>query len=106
VNKVKLSDLTNRFTNLNKDRNLVIEQREGESNEDYLNRLVAEGEATYGPDETIELAKLKNIGTTKQNLKELFSDEGRVTTIAKMLPYEEKYVFNKMFPKIKKKFFL
>jgi hypothetical protein len=104
VNKVKLSDLTNRFTNLNKDRNLVIEQREGESNEDYLNRLVAEGETTYGPEETIELAKLKNIGTTKQNLKEFFSDEGKVTTIAKMLPYEEKYVFNKMFPKIKKKY--
>ena len=51
-----------------------------------------------------DLANIKNIGQTKQNLQSFFTDSGRVQTIAKMLTADERFLFNKLFLKVKKNY--
>ena len=103
ANIKKLKDLTDNLNALNKGR-ASAEQMVGESNEDYLLRLQNIETTPYSVDELRDLANIKNIGTTKQNLKSFFSDDGRTSTIAKMLSPDEKFMFNKLFLKIKKKY--
>jgi len=103
ANRKKLKDLTDNLNALNKGR-ASTEQMVGESNEDYLTRLKNIETTPYSVDELRDLANIKNIGTTKQNLKSFFSDDGRASTIAKMLSPDEKFMFNKLFLKIKKKY--
>ena len=103
VNRRKLKDLTDNLNALNKGR-ASAEQMVGESNEDYLLRLQNIETTPYSVDELRDLANIKNIGTTKQNLKSFFSDDGRTSTIAKCLSPDEKFMFNKLFLKIKKKY--
>ena len=38
-----------------------------------------------------DLANIKNIGQTKQNLQSFFTDSGRVQTIAKMLDADQRF---------------
>jgi hypothetical protein len=104
ANKQKLDNLTDLLRSLNQAKNLVINREVGESDADYLQRLQDIGATTYSADEVRDLANLKNIGQTKQNLKSFFSDNGRIQTIAKMLTADERFLFNKLFLKVKKNY--
>jgi hypothetical protein len=103
-NKQKLDNLTDLLRSLNQAKNLVINREVGESDADYLQRLQDIGATTYSADEVRDLANIKNIGQTKQNLKSFFSDNGRIQTIAKMLTADERFLFNKLFLKVKKNY--
>jgi hypothetical protein len=104
ANKQKLDNLTSLLTSLNQARGLVINKEVGESDADYLQRLQDIGSTTYNADEVRDLANVKNIGQTKQNLQSFFTDTGRVQTIAKMLTADERFLFNKLFLKVKKNY--
>ena len=103
-NKQKLDNLTGLLRSLNQARGLVINKEVGESDADYLQRLQDIGATTYNADEVRDLANIKNIGQTKQNLQSFFTDSGRVQTIAKMLTADERFLFNKLFLKVKKNY--
>jgi hypothetical protein len=104
ANKDKLDNLTSLLTSLNQSKNLVIQREMGEDDADYLKRLQDIGATTYSTEEVRDLANIKNLGQTKQNLKSFFTDNGRITTIAKMLTPDQKFLFNKLFLKIKKNY--
>ena len=81
-----------------------IEQASGESDEDYRQRLIQTGQETI-PDEEIRIsAGLSNSVKAKYNLQQVLDDKGKIETIIKMLTDDEKFLFNKQFPKIKKVF--
>ena len=100
ANKQKLDNLTSLLRSLNQAKNLVINKEVGESDVDYLQRLQDIGATTYNADEVRDLANIKNIGQTKQNLQSFFTDSGRVQTIAKMLDADQRFLFNKLFLKV------
>ena len=79
-------------------------QGPGESDEDYKNRLLSTGQATFDEKLLEEQAISVQLVKCKYNLKNIVSDDGKVETIAKKLTPDERYEYNKVATGINKKY--
>ena len=102
-NKTKLKNLEDELTILNSGA-MVMAQGPGESDEDYKNRLLSTGQATFDEKLLEEQAISVQLVKCKYNLKNIVSDDGKVETIAKKLNPDQRYEYNKVATGINKKY--
>ena len=102
-NKAKIKNLEDELTILNSGP-MEIAQRAGESDEDYKNRLLSTGQATFDEKLLEEQATSVQLVRCKYNLKNIVSDDGKVETIAKKLTPDQRYEYNKVATAINKKY--
>lgn len=81
-----------------------IERNAGESDEQYRERLIAQGQIKSSPEDEANNVNLENFGIAKRNILQLISSGSKAETVAKSLNNVERFEFNKKFPAIKKKF--
>ena len=81
-----------------------MEQRPGESDNEYRLRLIQTGETTLNKADVEGAANLENIVIGKRKLNELISNVSECENIIKMLTNDELFLFNKNFIPIKKKY--
>jgi len=102
-NKTKLKNLEDELTILNSGP-MAIAQGAGESDENYKNRLLSTGQATFDEKLIEEQATSVQLVRCKYNLKNIVSDDGKVETIAKKLTPDQRYEYNKVATAINKKY--
>ena len=83
---------------------MAIAQGAGESDENYKNRLLSTGQATFDEKLIEEQATSVQLVRCKYNLKNIVSDDGKVETIAKKLTPDQRYEYNKVATAINKKY--
>ena len=103
TNQARIRMLEEELNALNKG-NFILEQQKNETDEEYRDRLLATGQATYDEEEIKNTVKLSNMMKFKKNLRELFDNEAKNETIYKLLSPEQVYETNKRFTQVKKKF--
>jgi hypothetical protein len=96
-NERKLNEYKKTLNILN-DSDIELNQKTGESEQEYLDRLENLTKIEY---ETPERAKLYNINEFKKNMKEIIFTEWKVENILKSLPITDIFMLNKTFPKFK-----
>jgi len=102
-NKTKLKNLQDELTVLNSGA-MAMAQGPGESDEDYKNRLLSTGQATFDEKLIEEQATSVQLVRCRYNLKNIVSDDGQVETIAKKLTPDQSYEYNKVATVINKKY--
>ena len=103
INQGKLKAHEADLNELNKGQ-FVMEQRPGESDNEYRLRLIQTGVTTLTKADVEGAANLENIVIGKRNLNELISNVSECENIVKMLTNDELFLFNKRFVAIKKKY--
>ena len=81
-----------------------VQRNAGESDEQYRERLIAQGQIKTNPEDEANNVNLENFGIAKRNILQLISDGSKAETVAKSLNNVERFELNKKFPAIKKKF--
>lgn len=97
-NERKLNEYKKTLNILN-DSDIELNQKTGESEQEYLDRLENLTNIEYA---SPERAKLYNINEFKKNMKEIIFTEWKVENILKSLPITDIFMLNKTFPKFKK----
>ena len=100
-NKERLMAYATDLEALNKG-NLSIEQQPNETNEDYRARLLATASDTISDAEIQQSVNLSNTLKAKHYLEQVLDNKAKVETIVKLLSDDERYLFLKEFPRIKK----
>lgn len=102
-NGEKLAAYTNDLNLLNRGR-LNVQQKAGESNEDYQQRLLETGQMTVSPDVIEASAEQYNRDKLRERMKELTRDSPTASTVVKSLEIDEVFAVLKKWFIIKTEF--
>jgi hypothetical protein len=100
-NKKILADYTNNIRILNEGK-FNTSQEEGETEQEYLQRLSELANEEYDDTELLERAYLSNINEFKENMKKVLSSEWKIETILNSLDREDVFLLNKTFEMFKR----
>ena len=100
-NKKILSDYENNLRVLNEGK-FNTTQQEGETEQEYLERLSDLANEEYDDTELLEKAYLANINEFKVNMKKVLSSEWKIETIMNSLDREDVFLLNKTFEMFKR----
>lgn len=100
-NKKILSDYENNIRVLNEGK-FNTTQGEGETEQEYLQRLSDLANEEYDDTELLERAYLSNINEFKENMKKILSSEWKIETIMNSLDKEDVFLLNKTFEMFKR----
>jgi hypothetical protein len=100
-NKKILSDYTNNIRILNEGK-FNTSQEEGETEQEYLQRLSELANEEYDDTELLERAYIANINEFKENMKKILSSEWKIETIMNSLDREDVFLLNKTFEMFKR----
>ena len=103
INRGLLQTKAEELSLLNRGR-LQIQQEPNETAEDFKQRLLQTGQATYDETEIERQAEYKTLLKLKENMKLLFTDLSLIENFLKIIPAEQQYLYNRYFESIKKPF--
>jgi len=103
VNKGMLDEVVRELNVLNQGQ-FNLEQQPGETEEEFQQRLLDVGSASWEDADIQEAAELENIVKGQNNLKDIISDTSTRERVVALLTPEERFLMNKRIAEVKKKY--
>ena len=103
VNKGMLDEVVRELNVLNQGQ-FNLEQQPGETEEEFQQRLLDVGSASWEDADIQKAAELENIVKGQNNLKDIISDTSTRERVVALLTPEERFLMNKRIAEVKKKY--